>query len=332
MDLNATVTVLGRDVRLIEIVLCALIAALVSQLLKPGAREETDEARGSDVSTSLRREMALSSSQSLNSLVDDDRVLNPIHFKQFKVLDTVREAYNVTKLTLEIPQDRDLGLRIGRHVSVKADIAGQKVIRAYTPISKIDNKGSFDLLVKRYEDGKLSNYIWNLKKGDWLDVRGPVGRYQWKPNAHPVMGLIAAGSGITPCLQLIRSSLETPLGESDTTKFILFYQNREEKDILLRPMLEQLACDHADRLSVVFFLSKCDEGSDWGQEGGHFGKVKTTLIEHVNGYINKKWISDRLHYNVCPFVCICGPSGFNGTMKGLLCDQGHDADTSLFIW
>ena len=238
-----------KNLSILEVAIGVLIGAFIWLLLKPSKRNDNE----GDISTGLRREMSLSSSQSLNSL-SDDRVLNPIHFKRFKVLSNVKETYNVTHIRLEIPQGRDLGLRIGRHVSVKAEIAGQKVIRAYTPISKIDEKGSFDLLVKRYEDGKLSNYMWNLKKGDWLDVRGPVGRYQWKSNAYPIIGLVAAGSGITPCLQLIRSVLETPAGDNDSTKFILFYQNRTEKDILLRDMLTQLAVDHVDRLSLVFFV------------------------------------------------------------------------------
>ncbi len=315
-----------KDVSLTEVVV-GVAACLISALFWLLLRQSQVKDDEGDVSTGLRREMALSSSKSLSSL-NDDRVLNPIHFKQFKVLSNVREAHNVTKLSLEIPQNRDLGLRIGRHVSVKAEIAGQKVIRAYTPISKIDNKGSFDLLVKRYEEGKLSNYIWDLKKGDWLDVRGPVGRYQWKANANPVMGLIAAGSGITPCLQLIRSALETPAGEGDTTKFILFYQNRTEQDILLRGMLEQLAAEHVNRLSVVFFLSKYESTSpSWCQD-----KSSPTLVEHVNGYISPKWVADRLHADVCPYVCICGPSGFNGMMKDMLCDHGHDGDSSIFVW
>ena len=156
----------------------------------------------------VEEETAKSSSQSLSSLANDDRVVHPIHFKQFQVLKRTSESHNTVRITLEIPGDRDLGLRIGRHVSVKADIAGNKVIRAYTPVSRIDQRGSFDILVKRYDDGKLSNYIWNLKEGDWLDVRGPVGRYQWEKNKFPTIGLIAAGSGITPATN--RNSLECP--------------------------------------------------------------------------------------------------------------------------
>ena len=60
----------------------------------------------------------------------------------------------------------------------------------------------------RYELGKISNHMWNLKIGDMLDVRGPVGRFKYKKNAHKQIGLIAGGSGLTPCLQVCIGNFE----------------------------------------------------------------------------------------------------------------------------
>jgi ferredoxin-NADP reductase len=331
-------TVNGVNISAFQVLISLLCLALLPFLFK---KEKTtgDTDGGGDISMGLRREMAYSSSQSLSSMAStsantaaaDSRIIHPTQFKQFKVIKRKQESHNTVQITMAIPGNNELGLKIGRHVSVKADIAGNKVIRAYTPVSQIDQKGKFDILVKRYDDGKLSNYIWNLKEGDWLDVRGPVGRYQWEKNAYPVMGLIAAGSGITPCLQLIRSTLESPVAKGDTTKFILYYQNRTEEDILMRQVLELLAAKHLDRLKVVFFLSKT-QGSRWNDgKAGHatMQAVPKGKVGFYGGYIDHTWISE-MHYNVCPYVAICGPSGFNGTMKDLLCDHGHDADTSVF--
>lgn len=318
----------GFDFTLIHILISALCIILIPFLLKTNSSDS-----GGDVSVGLRREMAKSSTESLSSLANDDRVVHPIHFKQFRVLKRTQESHNTVRITLDIPGDKDLGLKIGRHVSVKADIAGNKVIRAYTPVSRIDQKGSFEICVKRYDDGKLSNYIWNLKVGDWLDVRGPVGRYQWKENAYPVMGLIAAGSGITPALQLIRSSLECPVAKGDRTKFILMYQNRTESDILMRALIEELTATYPDRLQVVFFLSKPPHNSSsWNGGCTSLAQVPRGKAGHVSGYIDEKWVNETLHFNLCPHVCICGPSSFNGHVRDLLCDHGHDADTSVFIW
>ena len=216
---DIVVSVGNLQLTLAQALLSLACIVLIPFLVMRSKREDTE---GGDMSVGLRREMAKSSSGALSSMAGggDERVIHPIHFKQFQVLKRTQESYNTVRITMHIQGDRDLGLKIGRHISVKADIAGNKVIRAYTPVSKIDQKGSFDILVKRYEDGKLSNYIWQLKEGSWLDVRGPVGRYQWEENKYPIMGLIAAGSGLTPCLQLIRSSLECPIAANDKTKYI----------------------------------------------------------------------------------------------------------------
>ena len=97
-----------------------------------------NEVEGAEISRGLLREQALSSKQ--NS-ANDDRVLNPIHFKPFTVISTNRVSHNTTLIRFEIPSGRDLGLSVGRHVSVMAHINGQKVIRPYTPTSSPDTKG-----------------------------------------------------------------------------------------------------------------------------------------------------------------------------------------------
>lgn len=48
------------------------------------------------------------------------------------------------------------------------------------------------------------------KVGQSLDVRGPVGRFKYAKNAYRHIGLVAGGTGITPCLQLVRCVLEGP--------------------------------------------------------------------------------------------------------------------------
>ena len=316
----------------LSIIFITLIPLLLARLGRDAKAVNNDVL---DISVGLRREMSKSSSNTLSiSAIKDDRVIHPINFKQFRVVERTQESYNTVRITLHIPDGRDLGLKIGRHISVKADIEGSKVIRAYTPISKIDQKGSFEILVKRYDYGKLSNHIWNLKKGDFLEIRGPVGRYQWEKNAYPMVGLIAAGSGLTPCLQLIRSSLESPIAREDSTKFVLFYQNRTEEDILMRSLLEELASKYPERLTIVFFISKLKGSRDtWNDTNGvSLESLTRGQPGHVAGYIDENWIREVLHFNKCPHVCVCGPSGFNNAMKDLLCDHGHDVEDSVFIW
>ena len=56
------------------------------------------------------------------------------------------------------------------------------ITRQYTPISDVNLKGSFHLIIKIYTDGRMSKLIRQWRKGDWIDIRGPLGSQQYSPN------------------------------------------------------------------------------------------------------------------------------------------------------
>lgn len=267
-----------------------------------------------DMSSSLRKEESASSVDKV-----DDRVLHPLQFKPFKVLKISRLSPNTKLIRFEIPHGRTLGLSIGKHVSIQAHVDGNRVIRAYTPSSPIDQAGCFDLVVKSYEFGKLSPFLHSLKVGQEVEVRGPVGRFKYAKNAHKRIGLIAGGTGLTPCLQVIRTILECPEYKDDTTHFVLFFQNRTEDDILLQDDLTALAHKHAHRLQVLFFLSN--------PSSEHYGRHQ----HERRGYICGEMMAKHLAVQHCPLVGLCGPSGFNDFAKGKLKEVGHD-DSTIFVW
>ena len=70
------------------------------------------------------------------------------------------------------------------------------------------------------------NALFSKKVGDSLEIRGPVGRFKYAPNQCKHMGLIAGGTGLTPCLQVIRCVFEGKDFAEDKCKFTLYYQNR----------------------------------------------------------------------------------------------------------
>lgn len=300
----------------------AVIGIVFMLLASMGKAEEVL----ADISTGLHREMAraLSSSNLAGDNAGagaDDKALNAASFKKFKVVKVTKVSHNTKLLRFEIPNGKVLGLSIGRHVSVRAEIRGKPVMRAYTPTSRPDVQGYFELLVKTYEMGKLSPHLHSLVTGDYLEVRGPVGRFKYTKNAYKRMGLIAGGTGLTPCLQVIRCILEGPEGAGDTTSFVLLFQNRSEADILLREELNDLVTLSAGRLEVIYYLSN-PTTAQWGQQ-------------HLNerrGYINAEAVQRLLRPEVAQMVGICGPGGFVESMKGLLTDVGHKDEESVHCW
>jgi cytochrome-b5 reductase len=190
------------------------------------------------------------------------------------------------------------------------------VIRAYTPSSPIDQAGYFDLVIKTYEFGKMSSYLHSLEVGQEVEVRGPVGRFKYVPNAHRFVGLIAGGTGLTPCLQVIRTVLTSMT--DDHTNFILFFQNRAEEDILLQEELQGLQAKHTQRLQVLYFLS--NPSTTFGNIPGE-----------VRGYVSTELVVQHMPPGQCSLVGLCGPSGFNDYIKARLKEAGHQ-DDNVFVW
>lgn len=166
----------------------------------------------------------------------------------------------------------------------------------------------------------MSQHLHSLHAGSSLEVRGPVGRFKYEKNSFNRIGLIAGGTGLTPCLQIVRCILEGPEGEGDNTSFVLFFQNRSLQDILLKQEVDGLVTKFPNRFQVVYFLSNSESTPDWGQ------------TEHERkGYIDKSSLTEFMAPTVCPLVCLCGPSGFNEMVRALLADCGH-TDASVHVW
>jgi cytochrome-b5 reductase len=275
---------------------------------------------GGDVSKGLKKEEASSSSGNLTSI---DAVLSPSQFQNFTVLKITKVSHNTKLIRFELHPDKSLGLKLGRHITVRADIDGNRVMRSYTPTTSIDQKGYFDLLIKSYEFGKMSSYLTNLQVGQRVEIRGPIGRFQYTVNQYSKMGFIAGGTGITPCLQVIRTILECNEYAEDKTQFVLFYQNRTEEDILLYNEIQALQSKYPSRFVPHYFLSN-SMSTTWG--------TSNTKANHYKGYINAQMISQHLQASQYPWVGICGPSGFNDCVKQLLLAAGHEEGQSIFIW
>lgn len=85
------------------------------------------------------------------------------------------------------------------------------IVRPYSPIHQLDERGVLELLVKEYPKGRASVYLHALNPGDELTVRGPIPSYNWKPSSTPrSVLLIAGGAGITPIYSLAQGVLRNP--------------------------------------------------------------------------------------------------------------------------
>ena len=189
-------------------------------------------------------------------------------------------------------RDDVLGLPIGQHISVSAEINGKNIIRNYTPISLENDRGYFEVIIKvfllsfilllrlnlfiqTYEKGNISKHVSLLKLGQSIRVKGPKGNFLYTPNLVKHITMIAGGTGIAPMIQVIRACLRNP---SDHSKITLIYANVTEEDILLKTDLEELQEIHGlDRLKLYYVLNT--PPLNW--KGGVGFVTKEHIREHI---------------------------------------------------
>ncbi|SPO20328.1 related to cytochrome-b5 reductase [Ustilago trichophora] len=238
-------------------------------------------------------------------------VLNPTQWQQYRLMEKQQLSPNTALYRFKLPRANNvLGLPIGQHISIQANIGGKNVMRSYTPTSSDDDHGFFDLVVKSYEQGNISKYIGTMKIGDLISVKGPKGQMRYAPGLSRHIGMIAGGTGLTPCLQIIRAALKNP---ADKTQIDFIYANVKEDDILLKNELDELAAKHKDQFRVHYFLNEAPAG--W--KGG-VGFVTKEALEQ-----NMPKPADDIK------ILFCGPPGMQTAVKKHLAELGYQAPRTV---
>ncbi|XP_058781759.1 NADH--cytochrome b5 reductase 1-like [Vicia villosa] len=235
--------------------------------------------------------------------------LDPENFQEFKLVKRTQLSHNVAKFRFELPDSSSvLGLPIGQHISCRGkDSLGEEVIKPYTPTTLDTDIGYFELVVKMYPQGRMSHHFSEMREGDYLDVKGPKGRFKYQPNQVKVFGMIAGGTGITPMFQVIRAILENP---QDKTYINLIYANVTREDILLKQELDLLAVKFPYRIKVYYVLNQPPEIWNAGV-----------------GFVTKEMIQKRFPAPASNIKILrCGPPPMNKAMAAHLEELGYTSD------
>eukprot|EP00548_Thalassiothrix_antarctica_P012466 CAMPEP_0194159262 /NCGR_PEP_ID=MMETSP0152-20130528/77729_1 /TAXON_ID=1049557 /ORGANISM="Thalassiothrix antarctica, Strain L6-D1" /LENGTH=797 /DNA_ID=CAMNT_0038868805 /DNA_START=962 /DNA_END=3355 /DNA_ORIENTATION=- len=200
-----------------------------------------------------------------------------------------RDSY-LLDLALPTPQ-HVLGLPTGQHMFLYGEVEGKTIQRAYTPISSNYDVGEVKFVIKAYppcerfpKGGKMSQYLDTLKIGDSLEVRGPVGEFEYIKNGHFMMdeeecfaksyNMVAGGTGITPCMQVAAEILRN---KDDTTRISVIFACRIEGDLLMRSTLDEWAAEYPKKFKIHYILSDAWP-KDWKYSTGFVDKA---LFEEV---------------------------------------------------
>eukprot|EP00301_Raphidiophrys_heterophryoidea_P018725 c3733_g1_i1.p1 GENE.c3733_g1_i1~~c3733_g1_i1.p1 ORF type:complete len:272 (+),score=69.56 c3733_g1_i1:51-818(+) len=243
-------------------------------------------------------------------------VLTLAEFRPFTIERIDVLSHNTKLIRFTLPEGVSLNLPVSSCISVQGFPGGSTVARPYTPVSHSSDVGFFDLVIKVYPQGALTQHINSLNVGDKLEMKGPIRKIEYKANMKKHIGMIAGGTGITPMYQVIREIISNP---EDKTEVSLLFANVSPQDIIMHGELEAVAKAHPN-IHIHYVVNKGDE--TWT---GSVGFVSAELI--------KQYLPAPADDSMV-FVCgppamvsiICGSKGPNftqGEVDGVLKDLGY---------
>ncbi|TNV76881.1 hypothetical protein FGO68_gene11560 [Halteria grandinella] len=203
---------------------------------------------------------------------------------------------------------------------------GEEVERKYTPVSSVRNNGTVDFVIKIYrknvhprfpEGGIMTQYLESLEAGQSLLMRGPLGQLEYHGFGKFLIkkqilqkkkiGMVAGGTGITPCYQVLQAALN---GDDGTTLSLIF-GNRTVEDILLRDELDQFKSNYETRFNLHYTVD-----------------VQPTIPwTHSVGFVTADLIKSQLPApSDDTIILYCGPPPFEEMMKKHLAGLGYNDD------
>ena len=233
-----------------------------------------------------------------------------IHFHPLKVIAVKKETADCVSVTFEIPEalQQDFKFKQGQSLSMRATINNEEVRRTYSICnSPYDNE--WKVAIKKVEGGLFSSFAnKELKKGDVVEVMQPVGKFYVELNPLHKKNYIAfgAGSGITPLLSIIKTTLLT----EPNSQFTLVYGNKNRSSIIFFEELEGLKNKYLQRFNLINILSR--ERMD---APVNFGRINTEKL---------KELSKLIDYTSFDESFICGPEEMIFCVKDFLERTGMD--------
>ncbi|HEY1112119.1 MAG TPA: 1,2-phenylacetyl-CoA epoxidase subunit PaaE [Chitinophagaceae bacterium] len=232
-----------------------------------------------------------------------------IHFHPLRVRKVQKETDDCVSITFEVPAElKDLyQFRQGQSLTVRRQLNGEEVRRTYS-ICSAPQDGVLRVAVKKVEGGAFSTWANEaLVAGETLEVMPPVGKFytDLDPAQKKNYVAFAAGSGITPVLSIIKTTLQTePL-----STFTLVYGNRTKNSIIFKEELEALKDKFLSRFRIYHILSRERTDAEI-----NYGRINRDKVEALASRLIDLEAADEFF--------LCGPEEMIFTVRDFLQERG----------
>ncbi|MFW2542956.1 2Fe-2S iron-sulfur cluster-binding protein [Primorskyibacter sp. 2E107] len=235
-------------------------------------------------------------------------------FHTLDVTDVQRETRDAVVVTLRPHDPAEFGFTQGQYLTFRRAFDGEELRRSYSICAGLD-EGLLKVGIKRVEGGAFSTWAnESLKPGDTVEAMPPQGRFftVLEPDTAKNYLGFAGGSGITPLLSIIK----TTLAREPLSTFTLVYANRQVTSIMFREELEDIKNTYLGRFSVLHILET------EGDIDLFTGRVDAEKME----MLFRLWIDAES----IDTAFICGPEPMMLTIADSLRAHGLDDDQIKF--
>ncbi len=232
-------------------------------------------------------------------------------FHPLRVASVDRLTEDSVLICFDVPDElRDqFSFEPGQHITVRTDLGGEGVRRNYSICSSAVSD-TLAIAVKHIPGGAFSTFAMeHLQPGDTLELLTPTGSFGTPLDALARKNYIAivAGSGITPALSI----LETTLAVESESRFTLIYGNRDADSTMFREVLDDLEARYSDRLRIIHVRSRDP-------------RHPAHLRGRVDGVKLEGWLGADLAAGAVDEWFLCGPVEMVTDLRTALLHRGAD--------
>ncbi len=237
-------------------------------------------------------------------------------FHKLKVKEVRRETVDAVSVAFDIPAELKNEFRFlpGQYITIQKDMQDSLLRRAYSICSSPDSD-ELRVAIKEVDKGRFSHYAnHDLRQGDYLDVAGPEGRFVLETqsdNQKDYMA-VAAGSGITPVISMIKSVLH----KEQNSRFALVYGSKSGDKTIFKKELDKLVISSNGRLKVQYVFSQIIS------DKALFGRIDSNRVKDLLKHEFSDWKINTYF--------LCGPEELISTSKAVLLGNGVNEDAIKF--
>jgi ring-1,2-phenylacetyl-CoA epoxidase subunit PaaE len=229
------------------------------------------------------------------------------NFYALKVAEIIKETPSCVRLIFEVPENliEKFSFTQGQYITLKASINNKEERRSYS-ICSCAKTEQISVAIKQVQDGIFSTWANTvLKVGDTVEAMVPNGKFYTTlhPSNHKKYVAFAAGSGITPIISIIKTTLLTEANSS----FTLVFSNKNIINIIFKEDLEALKNKYPNRLQIIHILSQQRADAPL-----NFGRINNEKLNEL---------SKLIHWQNIDEYFICGPEEMIFCVRDFLMDK-----------